>query len=277
MARISTARLAILGMAAALAATLAGCADDGPRRGPPPGGFRGGGPDGPGGPGGPVANLFVSPAGKVFRGRPGEPYPAAAWFAAADADHDGRLTRAEFVADAETYFRVLDENHDGQIDGFELADYEKSMPEMDPQVAGLRAGEGMDPNLGEERGERGRRFGGGGGRGGGGPPPGGGGRGGVGQFALFDDPEPVSAADFDLSGRVTLAEFRRQAEQRFAVLDKTSAGALTLADLPKTPVQRRAEGPPPGRNGRPQAGAARAPQRLVSPPAIATSEAHHEG
>src|SRR5690349_14399725 len=44
---------------------------------------------------GPLAGLFLSPMGEPFRGGEG----AEAWFARADADHDGVVTAAEFQAD----------------------------------------------------------------------------------------------------------------------------------------------------------------------------------
>jgi hypothetical protein len=213
------------------AALLGACA--GGRGGPPPG-FE----PGPGG-----LNLFISPAGEPFRAGPEAPYPAAAWFARADADHDGRLTAAEFKADAVAYFHKLDVNHDGTVDGFEVQDYERSIPEMAPRVRSLRPGEGMNMQLG-----RGRRGGppdagdiGGGGR------PGRPGRGAVGGregaalYSFFYDPQPVAAADSDFNSRISLAEAESIAERRFVMLDTARAGYLTLAGLPKTPVQQAAE------------------------------------
>src|SRR5262252_202272 len=64
----------------------------------------------------PRIRMFISPAGEPFRGENG----LAAWFAGADADHDGALTYTEFEADAMRFFKSLDVNHDGQLDGFEI-------------------------------------------------------------------------------------------------------------------------------------------------------------
>ena len=225
----------------ACGAALAACAGG---RGPPPA-FEGG----PGG-----MNLFISPSGQPFRAPPGAPYPSAAWFAGADADHDGRLTLAEFRTDAEAFFHSLDTDHDGVVDGFETQAYEQSMPEMAPRVRALQAGEGMDLTLGRRGGGGGGEFpGGGGGRGGGGRGRGGG-REGAGLFSYFFDPQPVSAADTDFNSRITLTEARAAADRRFAMLDSAGSGALTLATLPKTPVEvlaearakdrRRNQGPP---------------------------------
>ena len=46
------------------------------------------------------------------------------------------------------FFRTLDENHDGIIDGLEVQDYEQKVaPEILPHIDDLRAGEGMDASL----------------------------------------------------------------------------------------------------------------------------------
>jgi hypothetical protein len=214
-------RLLIL---AALAAATAACAGRAP-----PMAFEGGPTQ---------LGLFISPAGEPFRAAPGEAYPSATWFARADADRDGRLTAAEFRADAIAFFHSLDADRDGVVDGFETAAYERSIPEMAPRVRALQAGEGMDLSLG-----RGGRGGGGfdGGGGGRGRARGGGGREGAALFSYFFDPEPVTAADADFSSRITLAEAQAIADRRFAMLDTSRSGHLTLAALPKTPVQAAAE------------------------------------
>lgn len=201
---------------------------------------RGGpeGPEGPAGPGGPGGmNVFISPSGQPFRAPPGAPYPSAVWFAAADADHDGKLTLAEFRADAVAFFDSLDKNKDGVVDGFENQDYEHSVPEMAPRVRSLMPGEGMDMSLGRRDGRGGRMDRGGGGgrqRSGRGAV---GGREGAAMFSYFFDPQPVSAADSDFSSKITLKEWEILAGRRFAMLDTTNVGYLALATLPKTPVQ----------------------------------------
>ena len=57
---------------------------------------------------------FISPMGEPFH-TDGATLPEAMWFAQADANHDGKLTRAEFTADAGRFFRALDVNHDNVI------------------------------------------------------------------------------------------------------------------------------------------------------------------
>ncbi len=96
-----------------------------------PGRARGGPPPGEPGPQRPRLQLFISPAGEPFRAPADAPYPVAAWFAGADANHDGALSRDEFVADAARFFAVLDADHDEVIDGFEVSTYEKKIaPEI---------------------------------------------------------------------------------------------------------------------------------------------------
>ena len=68
--------------------------------------------------------LFISPAGEPFRAPPGAPYPVVDWFNGADANHDGALSRDEFVADSVRFFNVLDMDHNGVLDGFEVSNYE---------------------------------------------------------------------------------------------------------------------------------------------------------
>lgn len=183
--------------------------------------------------------IFISPMGEPFRADGAAPYPVAAWFAGADADHDGRLTQAEFLADADRFFHRLDEDGDGVIDGIEVQRYEREIaPEILPNVGRLRAGEGQDEDLGRHSAGGGRR----GGRGGGGGQQ----RRiqatdrelqGAGLYSFFPDLEPVSSADTSFDGRVTLTEWRAKAIRDFQRLDKTSAGWLTLSTLPKTPQQ----------------------------------------
>jgi hypothetical protein len=54
------------------------------------------------------------------------------------------------------------------------------------------------------------------------------------QFSLFAAPEPVSSADRNLDGKVSLKEFQAQSDRHFAALDTKMRGYLTLDDLPKT-------------------------------------------
>jgi hypothetical protein len=269
---------ASLWLAAAAMLALAACAEEHPPGGPGGPRAEGRGPEGRDGPSGEGrgprrAALFISPAGEPFRADRGEPYPVAAWFIRADANGDGKLTKDEFVADAARFFATLDTNHDGVIDGLELKAYET---EVAPEITADRGGGEAGPRQGGPGGfgggaggggrGGGRRGGGGmgGGRGSGGGSQGqapggaaGGGGGGGPQFlgaapyTLTGDREPVAGADLDLNGKITLANFKTRAGQRFDRLDTDKQGFLTLDALPKTQAQQaagrpRRNRPPPG-------------------------------
>lgn len=222
-----------LGLTAVLAAALAGCAHA-PPEGP---GHRGGGPRGEGGPGaagGP--QLFISPAGEPFRA-PGEvPYPVATWFAGADADHDGALTRDEFIADSLRFFAVVDGDHNGVVDGFEVSTYETRIaPEI---IGGAAPGATRRGPMGQGPGDGGdapRRR-----------PQGSNVLQGAALFGLIAEPEPVMASDGNFDRRITKDEATKAAKTRFALLDTNKDGVLKLDELPKTPSQA---GLRPGRGG----------------------------
>jgi hypothetical protein len=181
--------------------------------------------------------LFISPAGEPFRASAEAPYPVAAWFAGADANHDGALSRDEFADDAARFFAVLDTDRDGVIDGFEVSTYEKKIA---PEILLGSSFEGGGGRGGPPGGGRG---GPGGGRG----KPGGGGRGGAmggmmegaAPYSLLAEPQPVMGADADFNRRITKDEALKAAKARFALLDSDKDGVLRLADLPRTPSQGR--------------------------------------
>jgi len=224
-----------------LALLATACASEGP-----PQRFRGHGQamhrrGPPGGIGGMRQFLFVSPAGQPFRGAPGQPAPIEAWFAEADADHDGAISYPEFQADFRRWFAALDTNHDGEIAPDEVTRYETEiLPEMASRGGfgggmGRRGGGGMGPGggMGGHRGMGGR---GGMGRGGMGGRPGGGAAdvyypSGAARFGLLPIPHPIMAADEDLNRGVSIAEWDHAAASRFNMLDEAHDGRLTLAEL----------------------------------------------
>ena len=238
-----------------LGACASGPPQDGPRgdwgkapRARPAGEGEVGGP-----PRRPRRSLFISPAGEPFRAEPGAPYSIAVWFAGADADHDGVLTRDEFTADALRFFDKLDGDHNGVIDGFEVSTYETQVA---PEILQGFQGGGEGPGMRGQGGPRGHGGHGGGrrGGGGGGGGPGGGQRNGGGgpmggmlqgatPYSLLAEPEPVMASDGDFDRRITRAEMTKAAGARFALLDKDADGKLRLTELPQTPLQARLEGP----------------------------------
>jgi hypothetical protein len=214
-------------------------------------------PGAPGGGGGRLTQLFVSPCGEPFRAGATAPYPVAAWFTKADANHDGVLDRAEFRADADAFFDTLDLNRDGVVSGFELSRYEhlvvpeilsgRDLGELDRRPRIILAQ--MD-DMGGMGGMGGGAVGAmGGGPGRGGPssdddkPSGWGDKAppsmeGAAAFDLLAEPEPVAGADMDFDGRITRAEFQDAADRRFRRLDVKGDGKLTLAALPPTVQQQ---------------------------------------
>jgi len=180
-----------------------------------------------------VGRPFISPMGEPFPVRGQDDDPLADWFQQADSNRDGSLSIAEMQVDADRFFALLDTDHDGEIGPDEITHYEEV-------IAPERAGFGFRPDrpgdASTASGESGR---GGHGRGGGhwsGRGHGGWGSSGENdyepqgraRFGLLDLPEPVVAADVDLSRGISRDEFRKAAQLRFQALDVNHQGRLTL-------------------------------------------------
>ena len=179
--------------------------------------------DEPEGPPRPRVQLFISPAGQPFRAPGGQPYPVAAWFAQADRDHDGKLTREEFRADAETWFKSLDTNGDGQVSMPEVTHWEDDVvPEITQPTFGGYGGGRPGPLSRNKIDTRAQ---------------------GAATYSLINEPHPIRGADADFSMGVSRAEWRAAADRRFDLLDVDKDGTLLLADLPLPPAQGRGARP----------------------------------
>jgi hypothetical protein len=197
-------------------------------------------------------NVFISPCGKPFRAPLSAPYPVVNWFRQADTNSDGKLDHAEFMADAEAFFKVLDINGDGVLDGYEVSMYEHRVA---PEILGYRVDVGLLQPPWAPPGQARLWLAQG---------PGGGmaspapqddrepsakaqkqildesGQG-ASPYGLFNAPEPVTAADPDFRGLVKKDNFLKLAHHHFTLLDSDGVGYLTLAKLPKTLIQQRLE------------------------------------
>ncbi|MBL8550497.1 MAG: hypothetical protein JNJ73_10970 [Hyphomonadaceae bacterium] len=181
------------------------------------------------------APVFLSPSGEPIHPTADEPNPLLVWFRAADADHDGRLTEAEFKADAARFFALVDADRDGLATSPEVSALRARVaPELDAMAFGWSGGRSDGP-IGGETGLPERHE----------PPP----QGGVSDTritrpagpirrtrptsaaSLLGEREPVLASDADFNRRVTAEEFAAAAADRFARLDVDHDGVLTEAGL----------------------------------------------
>jgi len=195
------------------------------------------------------SQLFISPCGEPYRAGDGDPYPEALWFKQADANHDGIIDKAEFRADHAGFFDALDSDGNGMLDSVEVSFYEnKVVPDVlhNARFGALTGGSLIKVQL--QSGPHGEQ--GGPTMGASGPAPDLGASRrkpgipleGAAAYNFLREPEPILAADANLDGRVTKAEFLDAADRRFKRLDKDADGKLTPAELPMTASQAEAAG-----------------------------------
>lgn len=178
------------------------------------------------------SQLFISPCGEPFRSKDGEPYPVVAWFQKTDTNKDGHIDRAEFRADAEAFFKVLDRDHDGVIDDAEVSYYEHQIvPEMmeGQQTSRLDGARVILAALAQDETSTSNKI-----REDDKPFQG------AGAYGLLNDAEPVRAADREFNGRIRLVDFLARADHNFDALDFEGQGYLTLEGLPRTEAQLQA-------------------------------------
>jgi Ca2+-binding EF-hand superfamily protein len=158
--------------------------------------------------------LFISPMGEPFRGVD----PQDMWFNQADTNHDGALSRAEFLADAMRFFKIVDRGHDGEIDPDDLDHYETVL------VPEIRVGQSdyeTRPDTGDDENADADKIA---------PPyPT---RLGAGRYSYFEYPEPIAVCDKNFNRGVDAREFQQCANDRFDMLDTNHDGMIQRAELP---------------------------------------------
>lgn len=173
--------------------------------------------------------VYLSLMGEPFRGTVGGPRPLADWFAVADRDHDGAVSRAEMLEDASRFFKILDVDGDGVINTIEMSRYEREIaPAQIRFDGGLKPFRSSDKSDSVGRGSpedpdrEGRRsF----------SSIGGGSRRILRDLQYLEVPQPVMMADGDVNQRVTADEFAKMASKRFVLNDKNGDGRLEASEL----------------------------------------------
>ena len=171
----------------------------------------------------PQAYPVLSPNGEALSGGPLGRVSCrdamARWFDRVDSDHDGKVTLAEFTADAQSQFAVMDLDKDGMVTPAELAAYRAPYMPSQPAERMVRAEERPRP-AGDARPGGNQHA----------ARPGGGERNTSLPDADADHLDPVMAADVRLRNKISLEDFIAYAKRHFAALDIRHRGALSRED-----------------------------------------------
>ena len=167
--------------------------------------------------------MLYSPNGEPLNGGPlGRPTCQEAlsgWFDEVDLNHDGVISRAEFMADARTQLNHMDIDQNGYLVSEELERYRLPYRQQEPVRAVAASDQSSDAGQAGGSRRHGRGLGGGYSSGGSGLP------------GATDEADPVMSADTNNDFRVTPAEFMAQAAVKFAALGQAHAGRLTREDV----------------------------------------------
>lgn len=175
--------------------------------------------------------MLYSPNGEPLNGRPlGSPAckdAMSAWFTRVDLNHDGTISLAEFLADADQQFARMDIDHNGYLVSEELERFRKPYRQQDSELAavdsGSNGGQAGLPDSQQDKRKRKR----------------GGDENAAAEVPPADTPDPVMSADLNTDFKVTPQEFQQHARDVFAEMNASHTGALTLdeaiARCPKAP------------------------------------------
>lgn len=165
--------------------------------------------------------MIYSPNGEPLNGGPlGRPTcnkAMSTWFARVDTDHAGRLSHAEFMADATAQFARMDIDHNGYLVPEELERYRLPYRQDASPTAGTAQTSDTDNSGGHHHGRHGSSND----------------SQSNASSASHLEPDPVMAADVHNNFKVTLEDFLAQADRNFAELDTDHDGLITLKALLK--------------------------------------------